>query len=54
VFAFTQAQLEKAVQRGGVLRFGEGTAIGAGGFDRTAGETFGRATIGGVPVIFGN
>ncbi len=53
VFAFGEAQLAKAVQRGGALRFGEGTEIGAGGFDRVGGETLGRATVGGVPVVFG-
>lgn len=53
VFAFSDALLAKVVQRGGALRFGEGTAIGAGGFDRVQGETLGRATIGGVPMIFG-
>ena len=54
VFAFTAANLEHVTQRGGLLRFGEGTAIGTGGFDHTAGETLGRATIGGASVIFGN
>ncbi|MCW5560110.1 MAG: hypothetical protein KIT22_20015, partial [Verrucomicrobiae bacterium] len=53
VFAFTAAQLAKVVQRGGALRFGEGTSIGDGGFDRIKGETLGRGVIGGVPVIFG-
>ena len=53
VFAFATASLARCVQRGGLLRFGEGTAIGAGGFDRVNGETVGRCTVGGVPLILG-
>ena len=53
VFAFTAADLEHVTQRGGLLRFGEGTAIGSGGFDHTAGETLGRATLNGAALLFG-
>jgi hypothetical protein len=53
VFAFGAAQLSKVIQRGGVLRFGEGTAIGVGGFDRVGGEILGRVAIGGIPVVLG-
>ena len=53
VFAFDEADLDHVTQRGGLLRFGEGTDIGAGGFDHTGGETFGRASINGAPVVFG-
>ena len=51
-FAFETAQLAQAVQRGGVLQLGPGTAVASGGLDKTSGDLYSDgATVGGVPLI---
>lgn len=51
--AASEMELYRITQRGGVMYFGAGTNVSDGGWDRVNGETYGRFTLNGVPMVLG-